>query len=284
MVNLPNKRVSGLFVMRNLKLGSFRSHLIRKTLGKTKNIIGEFMKKKRKNSLIQVTIFLQLMLLILSTNINATETLPTVEQVLENYTEALGGRKAIEKLSTRVCSGYLVKDVHWKTPAFDVVEIKAYAKSPNKVMIKYFEHDGEEIIGYDGKNGWRKTTDGVFENEHLNEPKLSWILIPQNVLNIEKFYSELKITGIEQINGRQAYSLEPAGLEKGNYGLYFDIKTNLLIGIGYHYEILDYQEVDGVMFPFRIIQGRKGGSYTYKFKKVTHNEKLSDSIFNKPEE
>ncbi len=239
--------------------------------------------KNRKSGLIQIAIFLQLMLLILSANIYATKLLPTVEQVLENYTEALGGRKAIEKLSTRVCSGYLVKDVHWETPPYDVVEIKAYAKSPNKVVIKYFEQYGEEIIGYDGKNGWRKTTEGVFENEYLNKPKLSWILNPQNVLNIRKFYSELVITGIEIINGRQAYSLEPAGLEKGNYGLFFDIETNLLIRIGYHYEILDYQEVDGVMFPFRIIQGRKGGNYTYKFKNVSHNEKLNDSVFRKPE-
>ena len=44
-----------------------------------------------------------------------------------------------------------------------------------------------------------------------------------------------------------------------------------------------YREKDGVMFPFRIIQGRKGGSYNYRFDEVKHNEQIDDNLYEKPE-
>ncbi|MCK4653932.1 MAG: hypothetical protein KAU01_05770 [Candidatus Cloacimonetes bacterium] len=212
----------------------------------------------------------------------AQDSLPSVEEVLENYINALGGREAIEKLTTRTCTGYLIKDVLWEDPPYDVIPFTAYAKVPNKVMITYQEPSGEESTGFDGVVGWRKNSDGVYNDESIGKPKLSFILNPQNALNIRIFYKGLKITEIDVVNGQRAYVLESEELTKGNYALYFDIETGLLVRIGYHWELHDYREKDDVMFPFRILQGGKGGLYTYKFDEVKHNEQIDDNLFEKP--
>ncbi|MBU1706368.1 hypothetical protein KKB28_00460, partial [bacterium] len=38
------------------------------------------------------------------------DTCKTLEQVLERFIEAMGGREAIEKLTTRMCTGQLTTD------------------------------------------------------------------------------------------------------------------------------------------------------------------------------
>ena len=214
----------------------------------------------------------------------AQDSLPTVEEVLENYIKALGGRKAIEKLNTRICTGHLVKDVLWEDPPYDVVHFTAYAKVPNKIVITYQEPSGEESTGFDGVVGWRQDSKGIYNDESIGKPKLSFILNPQNALTLLTLYKDLKITEVDIINDRKAFVLESEELTKENYALYFDIETGLLVGIGYHWELHDYREKDGVMFPFRIIQGRKGGSYNYRFDEVKHNEPIDDNLFEKPEE
>ena len=40
--------------------------------------------------------------------------------------------------------------------------------------------------------------------------------------------------------------------------------------------------VDGVMVPFRIVLGRKGGSSTYHIAERKHNLPIDDSIFEMP--
>ena len=87
-------------------------------------------------------IFLSLMIMVLV----AEEDLPSKKEIIENYINALGGREKIEKLGTRICTGFLVKDVSWERPPYDVVPFVATAKAPNKFMIKYTEDDPESAF------------------------------------------------------------------------------------------------------------------------------------------
>lgn len=213
----------------------------------------------------------------------AEDNLPTKEEIIENYIEAIGGRSNIEKLKTRICTGYLVKDVSWEKPPYDVVPFETKAKIPNMFMIKYTEDGTQLRSGFDGNNGWKQTAENIVVDEYIGRPKLSWICNPQNGLLIDELFIDLEVTGIQSIYEKQAYVLQPQNLPAEYYSLYFDTETGLLLGIGYHWEILDYKEVDGVLIPFRIIAGRKGGSYTYLFKHIHHNEEIVDALFSKPE-
>ncbi len=80
------------------------------------------------------------------------------------------------------------------------------------------------------------------------------------------------------IGGQRVYAVETDRAEE-YYTLYFDIESGLLARIGYHWYIEGYEEVDGVLFPHRVIAGRKGGSVTYAFDEIVTNTPVSGGRF-----
>jgi len=213
----------------------------------------------------------------------AQDSLPSVDEVLENYINALGGRETIEKLTTRTCTGYLVKDVHWEEPPYDVARLKICSKMPDKFLMNIFDSAYDENMVYNGEEGWRKDAKGIHRDDYIGKISTAWLLNPQHAIHMKDYFKDLQITGRETVKDRTAYVMESEGHSKEYFGLYFDVETGLLIRIGYHHDLLDYREVDGVMIPFRIIFGRKGGAYTYFFNEVKHNEQIDDNLFEKQE-
>ena len=79
-----------------------------------------------------------------------TETLPTVDQVLDKYVEALGGKAAIEKATSRVGKGI------FEIPEFGATgTLTLYAKAPNKTAV-VIDVPGFGVVkqGCDGNVAW----------------------------------------------------------------------------------------------------------------------------------
>ncbi|MBU1937736.1 hypothetical protein KKG05_10095 [bacterium] len=211
------------------------------------------------------------------------DTCKTLEQVLERFIEAMGGREAIEKLTTRMCTGQLTTDFSSRTlPVYEQMSFDTYAKIPNKLLILYRTSKGEERNGFDGKTGWKQNSDGTIFDEQVGKSKLAWILNPQNALKVREYFPGLVMKPSEKIGDKTVYVLEPTGIPEEHYTLYFDTETGLLVRIGYYWDLLDYRQVDGVMFPFRIVTSRKGGSSTYVFDVMKHNLPIDDGMFVMP--
>jgi len=109
---------------------------------------------------------------------------------------------------------------------------------------------------------------------------MDYFLDPQNALRIQKYFPGMELMGKVKLRGHSVYVVENSR-KKPHYSLYFDAETGLLIQIGY-YEIHEYQEVDGIRFPFRVEYSRKGGSNTYIFDNVRHNVPIEDERFSLP--
>ncbi|MGD2153766.1 MAG: hypothetical protein PVG79_10910, partial [Gemmatimonadales bacterium] len=63
------------------------------------------------------------------------DTLPTLEEVVERYIQGVGGRQAIERLTTRVMTGRLVTDLPtWQPPVHESNSFVIYAKAPGKFL------------------------------------------------------------------------------------------------------------------------------------------------------
>jgi hypothetical protein len=211
----------------------------------------------------------------------SAEDTPTVEQILERYIEAVGGRAALEKLETRICVGKVITDLSSREqPIYESHHFKAVSKIPGSCYTEEWSDAGIYIEGYDGNTGWAKDRCGVRVDERIGKWRLNWLLNPQNALRVEEYYPDLEIKGTARVRDMVVYSLESPALHRP---LFFDTATGLLIGFGYNWEIHDYREVDGVLFPHRVIESRKGGSTTYEFDEVRHNEPVNDSIFVMPE-
>jgi hypothetical protein len=211
----------------------------------------------------------------------AAEEIPTVEQILERYIEAVGGRAALEKLETRICIGKVITDLSSREqPIYESHYFKAVSKIPASCYAEEWSDAGMFIEGYDGKTGWAKDRCGVRVDERIGKWRLNWLLNPQNALRIEEYYPDLEVKGITRVRDMDVYSLESPALHRP---LFFDTANGLLVGFGYNWEIHDYREVDGVLFPHRAMLSRKGGSTTYEFAEVRHNEPVDDSLFVMPE-
>jgi hypothetical protein len=208
----------------------------------------------------------------------------TVEGILEKYIESLGGKEAIEKLTTRMCTGKVTTDLSSREiPIFEAYWFEMYAGSPGECLVTIYTGHGTERSGFDGETGWSEDKCGVKENEDAVGTKLALILNPQGPLNVKKYFPDLQLIGTDQINGKAAYVLNSSELSETHYALYFDSESGQLVRIGYYWTIADYREVDGVLFPYRVSASRKGGSTTYEFSEVKHNMEINDSLFVMPE-
>lgn len=219
--------------------------------------------------------------------VQAQDEMPTAEQVLEKYIDAVGGRIALSKLTTGVYRGHSYTDLCWRDPPLEASRFEAYAKLPDSVLFTYHDNDGEWRNGFDGTTGWAEENGQVTADQEGNA-KMRWLINPQNALRLAEHFPGLEVVGMREINGRPAYELVPYGTTKDrdvvetHYRFCFDAQSGLLVAFGYHNYIWDYRRCGNVLFPFRISFGRKGGATEFIFDEVVHNVPVDDKLFTPP--
>ena len=207
------------------------------------------------------------------------ETLSTLDWLLERYIQALGGRTAIEKLTTRVCTGKFVDDLSWADPPVQAHPLKAFAKIPDKWVTTLHISKGTEQNGFDGRVGWKQNLDRIERNNRMSRSWLGYLLNPQGALRIQEYFPGMTLEKREMFGGRSVYVVK----NQTPNMLYFDAETGLLTRIGLAWELQDYREVDGVKFPFRIATSRKGGESYFGFDRIEHNVSVDDRQFAIPD-
>jgi hypothetical protein len=210
------------------------------------------------------------------------DTLPTTSDVIRAYVDALGGRAAVENLSTRVCIGRFVHDLDWKSPPHEVIPFAAYAAVPDRVLMVEHKAEGTRCEGSAGEVTWIEDAAGVTLKDEPFRSKIAWLIDPQNALRLEEYFPDLEVTSEREIAGRWVYVLESSRLDPTHHAMYFDVETGLLVGIGYYWYLRDYREVDGVKLPHSVVMSRKGGSTTMVFDLIAHNLPLEQSLFAVP--
>ncbi len=172
---------------------------------------------------------------------------PTVADVLARFVAAVGGEEALQKVETRRSHGRIVQDLTWTDPNHQETPIVIVADASGE--IRYAESTDWAALG--------RATDS-----DLNL-KLRWLFHPRYALVVQDFFPDLEMKGVQERDGRQVVVLDSPHLEFAYYALYFDLETGLLSHMGYHNEVGSYRSVDGVLYPHRVVFGRKGGHKTY---------------------
>lgn len=225
-----------------------------------------------------------------TTAVKPTAAEPTVDQILERHIEAVGGKAALEKISSRVTKG-----------AFEVSgqglkgEIEIYAKAPNKLLtIQNITGLGLIQDGYDGKTAWSQNPmTGLREKSGA---ELAMILRAADfyaTLNTKRNYSKLEMKGKEKVGGRETWVVLATPAEGAPVKMYYDAQTGLLAKTDAEFEspegkfpvesiVEDYREVDGVKLPFTLRQGSAVASTVVKFAEVKSNVPIEDAKFTKP--
>jgi hypothetical protein len=202
------------------------------------------------------------------------DTVPTLEEVLERYVEAVGGREAIERLTTRVITGREVTDLPSRQPpVYESDGFEIYAKVPGKYLYVQQSARGTHRDGCDGRVCWR-LAGGELQLDAHYDPRFACFVDPQNALRMRDYFPEMRMRGVATLEDRLMYVVDID--DDVSHALYFDAETGLLVRLGYNRELDDYREVDGVLVPFSMAISRKGGSSTYIVETIEHNVPIDD--------
>ena len=228
--------------------------------------------------------------------------LPSADQILAKYVQAIGGEQAIRKINSRVIIA--TRDIptgpggEVPTPA----QIEVDQLAPN-LLIQISKTDKFTLSeGYDGSTAWTQNMAGMvtsLPSPDQQRAKRSADLYESSDLKSQ--YAKMEVRGIEKVNGHDTYVVVGIPEDDSPERLFFDVKTGLLLRktsaiptlFGDNPVEVDYDDYkdtgSGVKIPFLIhmVPGSPRSELwttsTMKIQKVQDNAPLDSGKFVKPQ-
>ncbi len=224
---------------------------------------------------------------------DAKETpLPTVEEVVTRYVQAVGGAAALQKVTSRIARGSRIGADGVLVPE------EVYQKASNKILVVTAYPDVAFSTGFNGTAGWGANSKG--EVRELPAAVLAQVKGDAEFykeLKLNEMYRRLTLTGKSKIGEEEVYVVEAiprdAPSDRHPEKLYFSVRTGLLARRHVEAELIlgmfplqtdyeDYREVDAIKQPFLIRWSMPGRSWGRKITEIKHNVPIDDSRFNPP--
>jgi outer membrane lipoprotein-sorting protein len=200
----------------------------------------------------------------------------TVDEIIEQYLENTGGASEWAKLSSIKMEGKV------NTQGMDIpIEI---AQTKDGKMYMKFQLQGQELVqqAFDGKEAWgvnfMTMKPEKSDNETTENMKREMGDFPDPFLNLKSKGYKAELLGKENVEGTECFKVKLTkkpllvdGAEVENISFYFfdtenfvpimvekEMKTGPAKGITTQTLMSDYQEVEGLYFPFSITEKAKG--------------------------
>jgi hypothetical protein len=226
--------------------------------------------------------------------------LPSVDQILNKYVQAIGGEDAIRKVSSRS----ITATRNLLTGPGGVVALPAVSEEYRKPNRSVIVSRGATITvaeGFDGATAWAQNAAGVVADaQPLDTVRARRDSDLQSSINLKKTYPRMEVQGISRVGERDAYVV--VGYPNNDLAekLYFDISSGLLVRkitalqsvfgeVPFETDYDDYRPTNsGVKIPFwiRSIPGAPRSAYAssmnVRIQKVEDNAPIDDAKFTKP--
>ena len=214
--------------------------------------------------------------------------LPTADQLIDHYIQALGGVAAIEKISSREENGTTI--LGGKS-----VGVEVFDEDPGKRALVRHLPEGNSTTAFDGRAGWfgmpgRPTR--AMQGAELDAAQMDADL--HFPLHIRQRFAELRVEYPEKVGDSEAFLV--LGMRQGEppVKFYFDEQSGLLVRLVRYtksplgldptqIDYSDYRDADHVEIPFRWTVAQAGGSSTIQLEQVQQNVPIDDAKFAKPE-
>jgi photosynthetic reaction center cytochrome c subunit len=213
--------------------------------------------------------------------------LPSTDQILGKYLQAVGGADAAAGISTRIQKGTLtVGSKHFP--------VEVLAKAPAKRVTTVRFPGGDSITGTNGEEGWLSTPGRAIHD--MGPSDLDGARVDAELFfprNLKQLFKELRVQRKEQVNGHDAYLVLGIRDSRSPVQLYFDDESGLLERVVRYTETplgrnpaqidyADYRQEGGVKTPFRWTVARPGGRFTIQIEQLQQNVPIEDDKFAKP--
>jgi outer membrane lipoprotein-sorting protein len=216
--------------------------------------------------------------------------MPTVDQILDKYVQALGGKASLEKFTSTASKGT------FEIPTFGASgTAEVWEKAPNKTGLR-LDIPGFGIVqeGFNGTVAWSQDPqNGLREKTGLELAATKLDAEYYRPLKLKQLYPKITVKGKDKVGDKDAYVLEATPAEGAAESWYFDATTGLLARIDAERESPqgkasvqvfqeDYKDADGVKVPFTMRIVSSAFTIIIKFDEVKHNVAIDETKFNKP--
>jgi hypothetical protein len=215
--------------------------------------------------------------------------MPTVDEVLACYVQALGGAAAINAVNSRVAKGSLDIVGVSRNGSFEI-----YAQAPNKTLnVIQANTVGTVKLGFNGKTGWAQNMNGLRALKGLELGAVQRDSDFYGTVRLKSVFAKVSLLGKSKIGYREVYVLELQPLAGPSERLLLDLETYLpvrlnasringaqLTAVEIYFD--DWRDVDGIKLPFRIIQNFGGRALSFNFKEIRHNIPIDARLFDLP--
>jgi hypothetical protein len=228
----------------------------------------------------------------------ASDAPPTIDQLLDKYVAALGGKAKLEQITTLMMKGTETPAGMANSPAARTLEV--YRKAPNRLLLVNTQGGNNSMRAFDGETGWQQ-----FGGRTMGMSATDLGMIRREAqldrnYNLRAQYTRMTVTGKARIGEREVWVIEATPVETriGPMGfecerLYFDARTGLLArrqieaktALGrmpFAIDFNDYREVEGVQWPFTVHQLFPNFSVTQRFSEIRLNVALEEERFKRP--
>ena len=222
---------------------------------------------------------------------SAGAVVPSIDQILDKYIQALGGPDALAKITS-----YAGKGTSTTFGADQVNPAQIFAKAPDKYVTIVHQREGDMVRTYDGHDAWvvlPLTVTGEYQltGTAAEGGKLDGQLAFPG--NIKGFFNTWRVSYPANIDGKDVNVVQ--GSRPGGFiaTFYFDKQTGLLLRmvryansavgrVPTQIDFSDYRPVAGVMMPFRRNYGWVSGREEYTLTEIQANVPVDDARFVKP--
>lgn len=213
----------------------------------------------------------------------------TAQQVLDKAIQALGGRAALEKVTSRIQRGRVQSMAQGFQGTVEIL-----AKAPDKRLVTTrIEGGGEVKRGFDGAVGWVQDPNGVRTLSGAELAALKRESAFHAELHWQKLYPKVEMGGWHKVGGRDTYAIRMYGADGGRLLRYYDAQTFLLVRSDSQQQmgkssfvietyLSDYRTVSGVMIPHEVRQKLPSGEVVTRFSAVLTNLPVDDKRFARP--
>lgn len=219
---------------------------------------------------------------------------PTVEQIMNQSIEALGGQAALQSLTSIVMTGTTEVEAYNVSGA-----TTTYAQAPDKFATTTdFENYGTVGRGYDGKTAWN--TDPQQGTSTLTGNQLADARIEATfggALRWKELYPKAEVTGTDKVDGRDCWVVKLTPAEGDPVTRCYDAQTFLPVKTTamsntaqgpaqVTIEPSDYRNIgDGVKLPYTLKLNVPGvGDLVIAYQSIKYNVPIDASKFAKPAE
>ncbi len=218
----------------------------------------------------------------------AAKPLPTADEILEKYLQAVGGREAVEKITSRVEKASL------SVPGGPEVPIDIFAKAPDKRISMMHMRDGDSITAFDGHHGWLSNPGRPARPMTEQESNVAGLDAQLHfAADVKQLFTSFLVRPAEKIGDHDVYLVQATKEGRPPVRLYFDTESGLLVRMIRYAEtplgrnpsqvdFADYRVADGVKIPYRWTLARPGQRFTIQVSEVKQNVPVEDSQFAMP--